>query len=113
MEILTNTANPIIIIMYTCIAAGIIMLGKKTETPILPGCLILISIFLLVTHSVQLEGLNSDEAISISTTYISLAYDFILLLLSFISYLWIDDIVAKKKNKKSYDDSLSWFWDKI
>ena len=113
MEILINTANPVIIIVYTCIVAAIIMIGKKIETPMLPGALIIISIFLLITHSMQLEALNSNETIIISKTYISLAYDFIMLLLSFISYLWIDDIVAKKKNKKSYDDSLSWFWDKI
>ena len=37
----------------------------------------------------------------------------IMILLSYISYLWVDDIEAKEKNKKSIDNSLDWFWKKI
>ena len=113
MEILVNTSNPIVILSYTIIAVCMIILGKKLEVPVLPGTLIAGSILLLIIHSITLEGAGRTNDALISQTYMCLAYDFILLLLSFISYLWVDDIVAKKKNKKSYDDSLSWFWDKI
>lgn len=113
MEILINTSNPIVILSYTVIAVCMIILGKKLELPILPGTLIAGSIVLLIIHSVTLEGAVKSNEVLITQTYMCLAYDFIILLLSFISYLWVDDIVAKKKNKKSYDDSLSWFWDKI
>ncbi len=111
MSFLLNTANPIIVLLYTIIAVCLIILGKKFEVSILPGALVIFSIILLISHSLQLEG--ATESVMISQSYICLSFDFILLLLSFLAYLWIDNIVSKKKNKKSYDDGLSWFWDKI
>ena len=38
---------------------------------------------------------------------------FIFVFLSFISYLWIDDIEAKERKVKSIDNSLEWFWKKV
>ena len=49
----------------------------------------------------------------ISQVYLCIAMDFLWLLISFLGYLWIDDIAATKFNKKSYDNSLTWFWDKL
>ena len=70
-------------------------------------------IFLLINHSLMLDGLKSVEEDLISTVYRCIGMDLIFLLLTFISYLWVDDISAKANKKKSYDDSLSWFWEKL
>lgn len=113
MELLMNTSNPMIVVLYTVIAVCLIIVGKKCELPVLPGILVLVSVVLLVSHTLKLEGISSEESAVVVQTYTCLAYDFILLLLSFISFLWVDSIVAKKRNKKTYDDGLSWFWDKI
>lgn len=113
MEIFLNTANPIIILIYTLIAVGVIFASKKSETTVFIIILIVAIIGLLIFHSVSLDGLNSSETDLISQTYHCIAIDLVLLLLVFISYLWIDDIISKKKKIKSYDDSLSWFWNKI
>ena len=43
----------------------------------------------------------------------SIAVDFGFIFLSFVSYLWVDDLEAKSKGKKSIDNSLDWFWKKI
>ena len=43
----------------------------------------------------------------------SITWDFSFILLSYISYLWVDEVEAKYKNKKSIDNSLSWFWNKV
>ena len=45
--------------------------------------------------------------------FITIVLFVLVILLSFVSYLWIDDIEAKEKKKKSIDDSLSWFWTKV
>ena len=42
-----------------------------------------------------------------------IAIDFVFILISFFSYLWVDDIEAKAKNKKSIDNSLDWFWKNV
>ena len=44
---------------------------------------------------------------------VSLVVDFVFIFLSFISYLWVDDIQTKVEKKKSIDDSLNWFWAKV
>jgi len=54
--------------------------------------------------------LSAEVLSNISFTMI---FDLIFILLSFISYLWIDDIEAKVKKKKSIDNSLDWFWNKV
>ena len=43
----------------------------------------------------------------------SITFDLVFVFLSFISYLWIDDIEARAKNKKSLDNSLDWLWKKV
>lgn len=110
MGIILNTANPIMIIFYTLITATVIFLSRKLENVYGLVTIMVIVIGFLIYHSVTLDGATGDL---VSQTYHCIAFDLILLLLSFISYLWVDDIVAKKKKIKSYDDSLGWFWNKI
>ena len=42
--------------------------------------------------------------------FIAILVDLVFIFLSFISYLWIDDVEAKLKKKKVIDNSLDWFW---
>ncbi|MGN1298660.1 MAG: hypothetical protein ACI4UE_01590 [Candidatus Scatovivens sp.] len=109
MNIIFNTANPIIILVYTLIISGIIFLSRKSEKTIFPIILTIYMIVLLILHST----LKITDDTLMKTKYISIAFDLIFLFLSFISFLWIDDINARKKNLKSYDNSLSWFWDEL
>ena len=109
MEIIFNTAEPIVILFYTFTISLIIFISRKTEKTIFPIALIVYVLILLIMHSTQ--KITTD--ILVKTKNISIAFDLIFLFLSFISYLWIDEINAKKKNLKSYDNSLSWFWDEL
>lgn len=113
MQVFLNTSSPIIIIILTLLVALIILLSRKSENGVFLILSMAVIIGLLIYHSVYLDGLASDQDTLISQTYHCLAVDLVLLLILFISFLWIDDIVAKDKKLKSYDDSLSWFWDKI
>lgn len=112
MELLLNTANPIMIITYLGITALIIFIARKLEKA-WPLIILMVAVIgLLVFHTVTLDSLEAGSDL-ISNTYHCIAVDLILMLLIFISYLWVDDIIAKNKKLKSYDDSLSWFWNKI
>ena len=109
MEIIFNTSDPVIIIVYTLIISAIIYVSRKTEKAFIPVLLMIYVLFLLIYHSTA----SAVTDFAIRAKYISIAFDLIFLLLSFISFLWIDDINAKKKNLKNYDNSLSWFWDDL
>lgn len=109
MEIIFNTAEPAIILLYTVLISLIIFISRKTEKTAFPIALVIYTLILLIMHSTQ----KTTNDILTKTKYISIAFDLIFLFLSFISFLWIDEINAKKKNLKSYDNSLSWFWDEL
>lgn len=113
MILLLNTSEPIMIIIYTLLIAAIIFISKETKNPAMLFIVIFAIIFMLINHSVMLEDLKHSKEGGISEIYHCIGMDLIFLLLTFISYLWVDDMSAKKNKKKSYDDSLSWFWDKL
>lgn len=113
MASLLNTANYLQIIVITLATVGVIAFARKVEKPIFPGVLIVVNLFLLLYHTYVLNTLPAYLEQRISQTYLCLAMDFLWLLISFLGYLWIDDIRAVKFNKKSYDNSMSWFWNKL
>ena len=113
MVLLLNTSEPIMIVIYTLIIAAIIFISKETKNPFMLLVVMAAVIFMLINHTVMLEVLKSSEEKMISEVYHCIGMDLIFLLLTFLSYLWVDDLSAKKHNKKSYDDSLSWFWEKF
>lgn len=110
---LLNTANYVQIFVITFATVALIALARKVEKPIFPGVLIIVNLALLLYHSYVLNALPSFMQSQISQTYLCIAMDFLWLLISFLGYLWIDDIRAIKLNKKSYDNSMAWFWNKL
>ncbi len=113
MQLLLNTSSPVVIIVLTLLVALIIVLSRKIEKGIFLILFMIIILALLVYHSVYLDSLVPEQDILISQAYHCIAVDLVLLLISFISFLWIDNIVAKDRKIKSYGDSLSWFWEKL
>ena len=112
MEFLLNTANPVVILIIITIMSAVIFISRKAEVAWPVICLMACITVYLIYHSVLLDMLERGSA-EISNMYHCIAFDLIFMLIAFISYLWLDDIVAKKKKLKSYDDSLSWFWNKL
>lgn len=105
--------NAFQLVTITLATVAVIALSRKMEKSTLPAILIVLYLGLLLYHSYVLNELPRVFVEGISQLYLCLAMDFIWLLLSFLGYLWIDDIVAIKFRKKSYDNSLAWFWDKL
>lgn len=104
------SSAPIMTLLLTMITVILIVLGRKLELPQLPIMIVVYSLGLLVYHTVWI---NNKAIVDTSPLYLSVAVDLVMLFLGFITYLWIDDIVAKNKHIKSYSDALSWFWDKL
>jgi len=112
MELFFNTANPFMILMIILLMSAIIVVSRKAKIA-WPLILVMIGITgYLVYHTVALDGMEKGST-QISELYHCIAFDLIYMLIGFIAFLWVDDLVAKKKKLKSYDDSLSWFWNKI
>ena len=103
------TSDPVMLLFLTLITALLIFLGRQLEKRIFPATIVVYSLGLLIYHTLELSNAGN----MLGEFYFSIAADVILLFLGFISYLWIDSIVAKNKGLKSYSDVLAWFWEKF
>ena len=72
-------------------------------------------LIILVCHAMELMLIPNISKEVYHAIARSIAVDFGFIFLSFISYLWVDDIQAKIEKRKSIDidDSLNWFWAKV
>lgn len=111
-----NVTEPITLVLLLAATLLLIFLGKEIKKPLAPASALAFFLVLVVIHSVQLAGLSNTEityAADHSTLLGCLAVDLVMIFISFFSYLWVDDIASKFYKKKSIDNSLDWFWNKV
>lgn len=109
-----DVTNPVTVALLTIATALLIFLGKEVKKPAVPAISLIFYLILVVIHSIQLATVpefNSEEIRSLLVGCLS--YDLIMIFVSFFGYLWIDDISSKFYKKKSIDNSLDWFWNKV
>ena len=108
-----DLTNPITLLLVVIATTLLVFLGqeiKRSSVAIIP---LIAFLALLITHVVQVSTLSDDFTYLASTIYKCIAIDLIFVLVTFFSYLWVDDLEAKKNNIKSIDNSLDWFWKEI
>ena len=108
-----NFTNPLTLLTVTLVYVLILILAKESKKSLIVAIMLFTFVALLVVHTIMYmtgESLSLDVLSDITYTMV---FDLIFVLLSFISYLWVDDIEAKVKKKKSIDNSLDWFWNKV
>ena len=108
-----NIANPFTLFLVAVAVILLVFLGQEIKKSIAVAIPLFVFLGLLVTHIVQVSTLTSDLAYLSATLYRCIALDFLFILITFFSYLWVDDIEAKATNKKSIDNSLDWFWKEV
>lgn len=108
-----DISTPLAILAALAITICILFLGKEIKNSAIVAVLLGAFAALLVVHTIQLMTLTEEFLYLSNTLAKCLTVDFIFVLLSYISFLWVDDIETKYKNKKSIDNSLEWFWKKI
>jgi len=111
---LIDVTPPIIIVQLVAITVLLVVLGRINKKAFWPAIALFIFLALLIVHVsqyVSADAIVTAEMRTILTK--SMAVDFVFILLSFISYLWIDEVETKFRKKKSIDNSLNWFWSKI
>lgn len=108
-----NFTNPLTLLIATLLFVLVLILARETKKSVITAIMLFIFVGLLVAHAIVFTtSSNLPEEVT-SDLIVTMVFDLIFVLLSFISYLWIDDMEAKLKKKKSIDNSLDWFWGKI
>ncbi len=108
---IVNLSEPLAIVGALMVTLLCIILGKEFKKSWLPAVALFIFLILLLIHTFQLTVLTDLMYKSMVT--VSMCVDTCMIFLSYISYLWVDDIETREKNKKSIDNSLDWFWKKV
>ena len=86
-------------------------LGKSIKQSMLPAGGLFALLGLLIYYIVCAR---SPELMEIrKTIYNCVAINFVFIFIAFMSYLWVDNIEAKIKNRKTFDSGIDWFWKEI
>lgn len=107
-----NISNPITLILMLAITLILIFLGKEVKKGYITAISLLIYLVLLVTHVVQLMTLTTEFSAYKSILSNCITVDFVMILLSFLSYLWVDNTESKLGKKKTFEAGMDWFWGK-
>ena len=106
-----DLTNPLVLLATILIYAALMILGKEFKKSALPAVSLFLFLIMLAIYGVQIIISKNPETNQFIASCIG--YNAVLVFLSYISYLWVDDIESKDKNKKSIDNSLDWFWNKV
>ena len=108
-----NFSNPFSIFIGVVLFVLVLYLAKENKKAWITGAMLFAFIGLLVFHTIEFALLGSDSQEVYKAITISAGVDLLFVFLSFISYLWVYDMEAKEGKRKSIDNSLDWFWNKV
>ena len=91
----------------------LIFLAQEVKKSYIGAILLFAYLIILIIHVAQIATLSEEFRYMLTTISRCIAIDFVFVLITFFSYLWVDDIEAKAQGKKSIDNSLDWFWRKV
>ena len=108
-----NLSNPFNILIALVLFVLVLFLAKEIKRSNVTCIMLLVYLTVLVGNCIEYVSV-ADPTGEITTVIANcIAVDFMFILLSFIAYLWTDNMEAKERKLKSIDDSLNWFWKKI
>lgn len=109
--IFIDVTDPINMLLLLTATVLLIFLSREIKKPAVAAIPLAVFLGLVSMHAFQL-GLSSMQEFK-DVLFGCIAYDCIMIFVSFFSYLWVDDIAAKAYKKKSLDNSLDWFWNNV
>ena len=107
---ISNILNLVLMLAATIL---LIFLAQELKKSYITGIVLFAYLIILVVHAGQMITLPEEYKDMLPVLARCVAIDFVFILISFFAYLWVDDVEAKIKGKKSYNNSLDWFWKKV
>ena len=108
---LTNLITLVLVVVATILFIYLSQEIKKSMVVVIPLFAFVID---LIIHTVQLLTLSQEYAYLYSTLCYNMAIDFVFLLITFLAYLWADEVEAKALNKKTIDSKgIDWLFKNV
>ncbi len=111
--IILNMSHPVILLLMLCATVLLIFLAQEIKKSFVAAILLFGYLTILSIHVFQLSTISEELNMFVPTLQKCIIIDFVFVLISFFSYLWVDDIEAKAKGKKVISNSLNWLWKKV
>lgn len=108
-----DISNPLTLLLMLAVTILLIFLSQEVKKSYIGAVMLFAYLIILIVHVAQIATLPEEYRTLLPTLSRCIVIDFIFVLVTFFSYLWVDDIESKFKGKKSIDNSLDWFWKKI
>ena len=102
---ISNILNLILMLIATIL---LIFLAQELKKSYITGIALFAYLILLIVHAGQMITLPAEYQDMLPVLGRCVAIDFVFICISFFAYLWVHDIVAKKMEIKSIDNSLDW-----
>lgn len=110
---LINLTDPFTVLVALVLFVLVLFLAREIKRSNVTCIMLLVFLTIIAGHGIE-YALVKDPTGQITTTLARcITMDFIFIFLSFLAYLWTDDIEAKERKIKSIDNSLDWFWKKV
>ncbi len=114
MMFLFDISNGLTLVLMLAATVLLIFLSQEEKKSFISAIALVGFIAILVMHVAQVATLGEEfRAAALPVLTRCIAIDFVFVLITFFSYLWVDDIEAKATGKKSIGNSLDWFWKKV
>ena len=111
---LFDISNGLTLFLMLAATVLLIFLSQEEKKSYISAIALVGYIAILVMHVAQVATLGEEfRAVALPILSRCIAIDFVFVLITFFSYLWVDDIEAKATGKKSINNSLDWFWKKV
>ena len=108
-----DISNPLTLILMLAATVLLVFLAQEVKKSYVAAIMLFVYLVILVMHVAQIATLSEEFRYMVTTLSRCIAIDFVFVLITFFSYLWVDDIEAKRSGKKSIDNSLDWCWKKV
>ena len=108
-----DISNPLTLILMLAATVLLIFLAQEVKKSYVAAIMLFAYLVILIVHVAQIATLSEEFRYMITTLSRCIAIDFVFVLITFFSYLWVDDIEARAIGKRSIDNSLDWFWKKV
>ncbi len=110
---LFDISNPLTLLLMLAATVLLIFLSQEIKKSYIGAITLFSYLIILIIHVAQIATLPEEYRYLLTTLSRCIVIDFIFVFITFFSYLWVDDMEAKIKGKKSIDNSLDWFWKKV
>ena len=109
-----DISNPLTLVLMLVIVILLIFLSqelKKSMVAVIPLFAFMVD---LVIHTVQTLTLKQEYSYLFGTLTANMAIDFAFLLVTFLAYLWADNVEAKEFNKKTINSKgIDWLFKEV